>query len=141
MVAKAETSTKGEGGMADLSGFESKGELAKNHHDAAAQHEEAAHHHREAAFNLAAGDSARAKQHSIAAAEHGRVAGESAAKNAEKLDDYDLDVSFETLAEGGATPQIHSWFLCTPGCEKSGSFCSFCCVGHTEVCTAVGSCK
>lgn len=119
-----------------------KAELSRNHHAAAAQHEEAAHHHRQAAFYLATGEADLAKQHSIAATEHSQAADEISQGNVDKFDDYDLDVSFETLAEPAQMePMIRSIILCTPGCEKTGSMQSFCCTAHTEGCSLIGCSK
>jgi gallidermin/nisin family lantibiotic len=119
--------------MADETALQTKNDLARAHHEAAAQHDEAAHHHRQTAFYLSAGDSATAKQHAVAALEHGKYAVELDGQT-DDFEDYDLDVTFESMASRHIHEEITSISLCTPGC-KHGTFESFCCAAHTEGCT------
>lgn len=102
--------------------------LAAAHYLSAAQHGSAAHHHRQAAFELEAGNGARAKQRSISATEHTRRAHALSATALEDVDDDELDVDFETIERTPAKPNLMSNLLRTACCPSAPhSDMSFCC--------------
>ena len=102
--------------------------IAKAHHEAAAQYAEAAHHHRQAAFSLSMGNQDMAKAHAVAAEAHAKFGMSDTETSMESFKSYDLDVKFDVSQAEEAHVMITSYSLCTPGCGKTGTGNSFCCL-------------